>query len=177
MYKVLGVDQQEYGPVTDQQVRDWIRQRRLNSQSLARRTQPEVEPASWIPLSQFPEFSQDLADVEGPALSGGTNPYAMDHGGYLYPSRTNSMAIAGFIMGLIAATGGLCCCYGFPFNLLGVVFSAIALAQISRDPSEYSGKGLALAGLVLSLLSVALVILMMILSFSMNSSGWKFTYP
>ena len=34
MYKVLGADQKEYGPVSAEQVQQWIRDRRLNSQSL-----------------------------------------------------------------------------------------------------------------------------------------------
>jgi UDP-N-acetylglucosamine acyltransferase len=49
---------------------------------------------------------------------------------------------------------GACCCCGFPFNLLGLVFSLIALSQISRHPELYEGRGLAIAGLVLSAVSL-----------------------
>ena len=57
-------------------------------------------------------------------------------------------------MGLISISFGLCC-YGFPFNVLGLIFSLVALSQINQSPQLYTGKGMAVAGLVLSLLSLA----------------------
>ncbi len=65
---------------------------------------------------------------------------------YVY-QRTNGFAIAGFVLSFFVA-------------ILGIIFSAIALKQIS-DRGE-GGKGLAIAGLVLSIvwICVALVLLM-----------------
>jgi uncharacterized membrane protein len=62
------------------------------------------------------------------------------------------------IMGVLSITCG-CCCYGAPFNVLGIVFSLIALAQIRNDPQSQEGRGLAIAGLVLSLLSILFAVL------------------
>ena len=56
------------------------------------------------------------------------------------PQKTNGMAIAGFVLSL------LCCT-----SLLGIIFSAVGLNQINKDPSQ-GGKGLALAGLILGIL-------------------------
>ena len=53
-----------------------------------------------------------------------------------------------------------CCCAGFPFNLLGLVFSLIGLSQINRHPELYEGRGQAIAGLVLSLSSLLLILFM-----------------
>ena len=65
---------------------------------------------------------------------------------YVY-QRTNGFAIAGFVL-------------SFFVPILGIIFSAIALKQIS-DRGE-GGKGLAIAGLVLSIvwICVALILLM-----------------
>ena len=56
-YKIIGGDQQVYGPVTGEQLRDWIAQGRANGQTLA-----QMEGGSeWQPLSTFPEFADILA--------------------------------------------------------------------------------------------------------------------
>jgi starvation-inducible outer membrane lipoprotein len=78
------------------------------------------------------------------------------------------MAVVGLVMGILSVTLGLCCCYGLPFNLLGIVFSAVALAQIKNDPEHYQGRGLAIAGLVLSVLSFLLVGLLFVIGVAFN---------
>ena len=65
------------------------------------------------------------------------------------------MAVTGMVLGLLSITIG-CCCYGLPFNLAGIICSSVALSQIARDPSNQRGKGMATAGLVLSILSIVL---------------------
>ena len=62
------------------------------------------------------------------------------------PPKTNGMAIAGFVIAL------LCC------SPLGIIFSAIGLNQIGKDPSQ-GGKGLAIAGLVLGILGMIVSVL------------------
>ena len=56
MYRVQGSDLKEYGPITEQQLREWIAENRLNQFSLA---QKEGE-ATWRPLDQYPEFAAAL---------------------------------------------------------------------------------------------------------------------
>lgn len=56
MYRVKGADQKEYGPISTEQVRQWIQENRLNRFSLAEK---EGEPG-WKPLGQFPEFGELL---------------------------------------------------------------------------------------------------------------------
>ena len=51
-------------------------------------------------------------------------------------------------MGALSLTCGMCCCYGMPFNILGIVFSLVALAQIRNDPRSQDGWGMAVAGLL-----------------------------
>lgn len=64
MYKIIGADQREYGPVSADQVREWIAQGRANGQTLA-----QNEGGAWNPLSAFPEFAAALAAQAGQAGS------------------------------------------------------------------------------------------------------------
>ena len=56
MYKIIGGDGNEYGPVTEADLCKWIAEGRLNAQSLAK---AEGE-AGFRPLSSFPEFAGAL---------------------------------------------------------------------------------------------------------------------
>jgi hypothetical protein len=62
MYKIIGADQREYGPVTADQIRQWIAEGRANRQTKVR---PE-NGTEWLPLSEIPEFASAF-DVGGPA--------------------------------------------------------------------------------------------------------------
>lgn len=147
-YKIIGVDHKEYGPITAELVRQWIQERRLSSMSLA---QAEGS-GEWKPLSLFAEFQAALASVMPPPPAASWT--AVPSG----PPQTNSLAVFGLIMGIITVTCGSCCCYGFPFNVLGVVCSAIAISQINANPQLERGKGMAIAGLALSILGTLFAI-------------------
>ena len=64
--------------------------------------------------------------------------------------QTNNMAVAGFIFGVVALLGNAILVLG----ILGIVFSAIAMRQIKRNGGK--GKGLAVAGLVCSIVGLVL---------------------
>jgi len=149
MYKILGADQKEYGPVTAEELRAWIAEGRAVGQTLA-----QAEDGAWKPRSTFPEFADALSAVrQPPSLAQAANT------GRALP--TNSMAVASLIMGLLSITVGLFCC-GPLFGILGIIFSAVALSQIKKNPPLQSGRGMAIAGLVLSVFGLifSLVILM-----------------
>jgi uncharacterized membrane protein len=53
MYKIIGADGNEYGPVTADQLRQWIAEGRANAQ-----TKVQAEGSTdWKPLMDFPEFA------------------------------------------------------------------------------------------------------------------------
>jgi len=56
MYKIIGADQKEYGPVTADLIRQWIKEGRANAQTVA---QAEGSDA-WICLGNIPEFAADF---------------------------------------------------------------------------------------------------------------------
>jgi len=133
MYKIRGADQREYGPVTADQVRQWIAEHRLNAQSFAKFEGTDA----WKTLSEFPEFAPFAAPPPGPIAPLNAPTPA---------PPTNSMAVTGLIVGCVSL---LCCpVLGIP----GIIFSALALSQIRAQPAQ-AGKNMATAGLALSIFS------------------------
>ncbi|MBI5387570.1 MAG: DUF4339 domain-containing protein [Verrucomicrobia bacterium] len=57
MYRIIGIDGKHYGPVTGEQLREWIAAGRANGDTLV---QPEGS-TEWKPLSSFAEFAGDVA--------------------------------------------------------------------------------------------------------------------
>ena len=57
MYKIIGGDLKQYGPISAADVRKWLAEGRLNAQSLVQ-TYGDIE---WKQLSQFPEFADALS--------------------------------------------------------------------------------------------------------------------
>ncbi len=71
MYKIIGADGRPYGPVTAEQLREYIAQGRANAQTMV-----QLEGATeWKPLSAFPEFAEALA-AKAPPPSPGPPPMA-----------------------------------------------------------------------------------------------------
>jgi TM2 domain-containing membrane protein YozV len=56
MYRIIGKDGQQYGPVTADQLRSWIAENRANAQTLVQADGAQ----DWKPLGSFPEFAADL---------------------------------------------------------------------------------------------------------------------
>jgi hypothetical protein len=70
MYKIIGVDHQEYGPINADQMRQWIAEGRANGQ-----TKVQLEGAAdWKPLANFPEFLEALSAKSAPAVPVGPPP-------------------------------------------------------------------------------------------------------
>ena len=138
-------------------MREWIAEGRANAQP---RAQAEGA-AQWKPLTEYLEFAPALGRT--PPLWPAPGPISITP-----TPRTNSLAMMSMVMGILAMTCGMCCCYGLPFNVLGIVFSLIALAQIRNEPRSQEGRGLAIAGLVLSLLSLVLSFLFFVFGLALS---------
>ena len=57
MYKIIGADQKQYGPISADQIRQWISEGRVNGQTIACAEGSE----DWKPLAQFSEFGLGVA--------------------------------------------------------------------------------------------------------------------
>ena len=135
MYKIIGADQKEYGPVSADQIRQWIREGRANATTVCQ----AEGTTGWRALSTFPEFG-----FPQPAPPLPPQPPVYSTG------ATNGNAVTGLIFGILACT---CPCASFFTGAIGIIFSCIALSQMSNH-HEQKGKGLAIAGLVLSILGL-----------------------
>lgn len=161
MYKILGGDGKEYGPIPADTLRQWVNEGRANSQ-----TQVQSGGGAWIALGQVPEFS--LLFASNPAPGGAP--------GIISPGSTaptmNVVGLIGFILSL-SSLPLLCCCYGLPLNLAGIVCSVIGLVQIRKAPERYRGQGLAMAGLIVGIASVLLGIVVLIAGVAMTMGDFQ----
>ena len=168
MYRMIGADGREYGPISAEQLRQWIGQGRANA---ATSVLPEGA-SEWKPLGSLPEFSMLFAapastPAPGPMPGAAPAAPAVFPTSTVQPLRTNGFATAGLVLGIVSITLGLCCCYGIPFNIAGLIFSIIAISQINSHPERYDGKTMALIAIVLCCLSLLIGILM----FSLGIAG------
>ena len=172
MYRVVGADRREYGPVSRETILEWIAQGRANSQTIAK-----FEDGPWKPLGTFDEFKTALG-VTGVPPALGTTPLAgatpsgpgttspaqpiytspPPYSGVGSQRETNVCSVIGLVVPLV------CCCCPFIAPVIGIVFSLIGLSQIRANPNKYSTSdalpkiGLAVA-IVILILHVVLKIL------------------
>lgn len=114
MFNIIGADGKQYGPVTPEQVRQWIREGRANG---ATQVQP-VAGGDWKALATMPEF----ADAFGAAPPQATPPVAG------VPNRASNKLAAG-ICGILL--GGL----GIHKFVLGYTNAGIIMLAVSLGGS------------------------------------------
>jgi hypothetical protein len=140
MYKIIGADQKEYGPISAEQLRAWIAEGRANGQ-----TSVWSEGATeWKPLGSLPEFAELLA--AGAPASVAAPAYAAPRG---LPedifTRDYDLDIAG--------------CIGNAWELLknnfGMLFGGVAIFFLIQIGMGGLGQ-IPIAGLVFSLASIIL---------------------
>jgi len=161
MYKVVGADGREYGPVTRETLLEWIAQGRANAQTIVR-----FEDGAWKALATFDEFrpALGLSGSTLPPTSGETpliqttyvspGSEAPPYSGVGSQRNTNVSSVLGIVFPIVCS----CCCFIGP--ILGLVFSAIGLSQIKANPNKYStsetlpkiGLGISVALLILHII-------------------------
>ena len=134
MYKIVGGDQKEYGPVTAEMIRQWIIEGRANGQTLA-----QVEAGPWKPLSTFAEFADLLgrptpsptpapSSVPGPLPALAPLPSASMMNGFNPRQAVQGPAIGLVILGIMSILLYL-------FSLLTHTFGwALANPQSTGNP-------------------------------------------
>lgn len=141
MYKIIGADLKEYGPVSAEQVRQWIAEGRANAHTKA---QP-AGSTDWKLLGDLPEFAPLLPRLAPPLPPSGLSLPPV-------PTRTNQMAVWALVTGILSL---LCCCVLGPVS---IVLGAVALTHLKQHPEE-RGAGFAIAGIVLGSLAILLGII------------------
>ena len=139
MYKILGGDQKEYGPVTAEQVREWIQQHRVNLQTMI----CMEGAAEWKPLGSFPEFSAALVSpppvsASAPAAVGQDNPMSA-----VVPYK-NPKALIAYYLGIFS----LIPCIAIPLGISAFILGVLGLQFLKTHPTAH-GKVHAWIGIVL----------------------------
>jgi Domain of unknown function (DUF4190)/GYF domain 2 len=154
MYKIIGADQKEYGPVSAEQLRQWITEGRVNGQTKVQ----AAGATEWKTMADVAEFSDLLPKAPFPAPTLG-EPIRLKSA----PRANSQMAVWSFITGIVSL---LCCCGWYLVAPVAIVLGAVALSQIKSHP-ELTGSGFAVAGIILGIVAIVLyaaVGIMMVLS-------------
>jgi hypothetical protein len=168
MYKILGADGRQYGPVSAEQLRRWIAEGRANAY-----THTLAEGSSdWKPLASLPEFAGHFPS----AVPASTTPWTT------HQRTTNGFALWGMICGILAVFFFCCCCLNLPLGTAGLILSLIGLSQINEFPEIYQGRAVAIVGIVLSALALFLFFLLMLTNtasgnFHPPHHHWNFRQP
>ena len=146
-YEIIGGDNRAHGPVTGEELCDWIRQGRAGRNTMIRPSNTEA----WRPISTFPEFSGPLRGMPWIPL-------------YQPTPKVHGLAVASLVLGLISLViAGIGLLTGVPAAICGHA----ALRAIKDDPTEYGGSGMAIAGLITGyiglLISGVMFILMLLI--------------
>lgn len=103
MYRIIGGDGKEYGPVSAEQIQEWFRENRVN---FATRVRAEEDP-TWKTLADFPELRPSAAAGAPPAVP-------------LPAAPVVGVRIANYLWQSIAVT--VCCC--LPFGIPAIIFAS-----------------------------------------------------
>lgn len=136
MYKILGSDGKEYGPVTAEAVRQWIAEGRADGRThvCAENTQ------AWRQLSDFPEFAPSLKPP--PILPTSDSPPPLPKSSAAGERRTSGLAVASLVLGILGFCGITA--------IIGLVLGIVAQVKIKRSDGRLQGGGLAIAGICVS---------------------------
>jgi hypothetical protein len=149
MYKIIGGDGKEYGPVDLAQIRQWIQDGRASAQT---KVQPEGA-TEWQTIIEIPELARLLGSAAGvdapPAFS--PTPVATVGGGDAL------QRVQGPAIGLIvtAALGFLGCLAGIGLNVLGFTAGAME-GRESQDVPQWATMLTGGFGIVQSILGMVL---------------------
>ncbi|HXR05195.1 MAG TPA: DUF4190 domain-containing protein [Verrucomicrobiae bacterium] len=143
-YTLIGGDQKQYGPVTDEQLRQWILDGRLNPQSQVK----AESDAEWRPLSAFPEFAAALAARS--AVRGAPPPLPSD--APPLPAKTSGLAITSLVLGILGLfTCGITALFGLILGIMAMVKAK------SPGRGAAGGSGIALAGVIVSAIFLLMI--------------------
>jgi hypothetical protein len=110
MFKIIGGDGRQYGPVSADQIRQWLAEGRANAQTLV-----QAEGSlDWKPLGQFPEFAPSAPPPLGTTPPPAAAPVPPP------PTFQPREHIPTYLVPAILST--ICCC--LPFGIVSIVYAA-----------------------------------------------------
>ncbi|EEF58480.1 GYF domain-containing protein [Pedosphaera parvula] len=150
MYKIIGADQREYGPIDANQLRQWIGQGRATAQSLVK-FDGETQ---WKVLNSYSEFANDLPKF--PPLSASSTK-ADDGISTIIPYK-NPQALIAYYLGIFSFIPVI----GFFLGIAAFVLGLRGLKFAQTHPGS-KGRVHALIGIILGGLFGLLYLIVIIL--------------
>jgi len=145
MYKIIGADGNEYGPISAGQVRQWMEEGRLNGQSKIQVDGTGV----WKQLRDMPEFATLLPPPPPPVPPKPPGAPRLPSLAGVPPNNP----VAAWALGTGIAS--LACCFLPILSPVSIVLGAVAHSQLNQNPNQ-GGRGLATAGIVLGCISMVM---------------------
>src|ERR1043166_271348 len=109
MYRIIGGDGKEYGPISQEQLRQWIVESRVNAHTQAR---PDGA-TDWQPIAAFPGFAELLRSR--PPVGGPYTPPAQ-----AFAASQPAVDVPNYLVPAILCT--LCCC--LPGGIAAIIYAA-----------------------------------------------------
>ena len=139
MYKIIGTDGKEYGPVTVEQIRQWATDGRINAQTLI---QPEGS-ADWKAAANFPDLLPPVAPpIAQSAPGSATKPPGADKkiSAGICGVLLGSLGIHKFVLGytgealtMLLVTVLTCGIGGIVMHVIGLVEGIIYLTKTDEE--------------------------------------------
>jgi TM2 domain-containing membrane protein YozV len=145
VYKVIGADGQQYGPISAEQLRQWIAEGRAVPQTLV---QAEGS-ADWKPLASFPEFHVSPPPAAPPVTAGGSGQRVEGADKKIVAGLCGiligALGIHKFVLGysgegvvmlLISIVGGILTC-GLATTAMSIVGLVEGIIYITKSDEEF----------------------------------------
>ena len=152
MYKIIGADGKEYGPVNLEQVKQWVGEGRITSQTRMQ----DTSTGQWKQASEIPELSSLLTARLGAGV-------AAVHAPAVAPAPAASgqqtgLATTSLVLGILSFF--TCLLTSIP----AIICGHIAQNRARRYPAQYGGASKATAGLIMGYLGFASIPVLAILA-------------
>ena len=142
-YYFKALDEKEYGPLEQAQIRDWLGQGRMDGNSQVR----SADSDDWSPLSGHPELSELLAPSRSTPPSPTPSPQAdVQH----YAPHRGALILTFVIL-------GIACC--FPLGIAAWIMGNNDMQQIEAGMMDPTGKSITNAGKICGIIGTVLAII------------------
>src|SRR5437016_9286614 len=148
MYKIIGADGKEYGPIEITRLRQWVADGRINPRTKVK----EEGAAEWKTAGEVPELQEALSMQAGAGASALPPPPMQPPA---LSGEEKGLAITSFVLGLLSLV-----CFGPLTGIPAVICGHVARGRVKRSPAQYGGAGLALAGLILGYVGIAMLLVL-----------------
>jgi hypothetical protein len=117
---------------------------------------PSGSPGHWGPQPPPPQYPGQWGGPSPYGPSPYQGGYGSPYGGWGQPAHTNGLAIASMVCGIIWVY--------WLGSILALVFGYVAKSQIDKSHGTQTGRGMAVAGIVLGWVGVGFLTLIIVLS-------------